>query len=116
MAIGALLLLCGLTALVSAAGGEEAAAQTALDSSDPADGSTLERSPDELVLNFTRPLGETNRVFVACNSNPARQISRPQLSDDERTLTVEVIRALPMGTCTASCRGKSSPGPPPPRT
>ncbi len=104
MAIGALLLLCGLTALVSAAGGEEASAQTALDSSDPADGSTLERSPDELVLNFTRPLGETNRVFVACNSNPARQISRPQLSDDERTLTVEVIRPLPKGTCTASWR------------
>ncbi|CAN5772500.1 copper resistance protein CopC [soil metagenome] len=104
MAIVPLLLLCGLTALVSAAGGEEAAAQTALDSSDPADGSTLERSPDELVLNFTRPLGETNRVFVACNSNPARQISRPQLSDDERTLTVEVIRSLPKGTCTASWR------------
>ena len=104
MAIGALLLLCGLTALVSAAGGEDASAQTALDSSEPSDGSTLERSPDELVLNFTRPLGETNRVFVACNSNPARQIGRPQLSDDERTLTVEVIRPLPMGTCTASWR------------
>ncbi|CAN5484770.1 copper resistance protein CopC [soil metagenome] len=92
-------------AVVLAPPGDRAAAQGAdLESSDPADGSTVSRSPEQLVLNFTEPLGSTNSVAVACNSNPVPSIGRPEVSDDELTLTVRVVRALPMGPCTVSWR------------
>lgn len=100
-----LLLALVVLAVVMAPSGDRAAAQAAdLDSSEPADGSTVSRSPEQLVLNFTQRVGSTNSVAVSCNSNPVPSIGRPEVSDDERTLTVEVAQALPKGPCTVSWR------------
>ncbi|CAN5843681.1 copper resistance protein CopC [soil metagenome] len=100
-----LLLAVVVLAVVMAPSGDSAAAQAAdLDSSEPADGSTVSRSPEQLVLNFTQRVGSTNSVAVACNSNPVTSIGRPEVSDDERTLTVDVAQALPKGPCTVSWR------------
>ena len=102
--------VCAVLAMSPAA---RVAAQADMDSSEPADGSTLQRSPEELVLNFSERLGSTNRVFVSCNSSPVRQsIDQAELSDDERTLTVEVLEPLPKGTCTAAWRVSEPDGSP----
>lgn len=78
------------------------AQQASLVESQPADGAELGQPPSQIVLTFDGELGSANQVAVSCNSNPFTAISRPVLSDDNRTLTVEVIEMMPAGTCNVA--------------
>jgi NAD-dependent dihydropyrimidine dehydrogenase PreA subunit len=42
-------------------------ADNTLVSSDPADGSTLEQSPETISFSFTEPLGEVNTITLTCD-------------------------------------------------
>ncbi len=109
-----LLAIVTLAVVMAPPGGHATAQAADLESSEPADGSTVNRSPEQLVLNFTEALGNTNSVAVSCNANPVPFIGRPEVSDDERTLIVEVVRALPKGPCTVSWRVSEPDGNPGP--
>ena len=71
--------------------------QASLVESSPADGDELTEPPAEIVLTFDSELGDANTVQVACDGDPFSAISRPVLSDDRRTLTVDVTEPMPVG-------------------
>src|ERR1044071_2985024 len=78
-----------------------AAADNTLVSSSPAAGSTLDVSPQSLLLTFANPLGGTNTVEVVCNGSPV-SVGTPQVGLDGTSLTVSVPNPLPKGQCVVS--------------
>ncbi|MET0326666.1 MAG: CopD family protein, partial [Ilumatobacteraceae bacterium] len=95
-----------LAALVGAAilGGLPAGAQeSSLVESQPANGAELETSPSEIVLTFDGEVGSANQIIVACNSDPFTARSQPPTrSDDNLTLTIDILEPMPAGTCNVS--------------
>jgi copper transport protein len=91
-ALGAALILAGTAA----------AQQASLVESIPADGAELNEPPSEIVLTFDSELGDAFSVQVACNNDPFSAISRPVLSEDRLTLTVDVTEPMPVGECTVA--------------
>ena len=77
------------------------AADNTLTGSTPAAGATLTASPASMVLNFANPLGNDNRVVVACNGQPATT-GAAQVGADRLSLTVSVPASLPNGTCVVT--------------
>ena len=69
-------------------------------SSDPADGSTLEQSPEQISITFSERLGETNAITLTCTE--LFTVGPREVSDDRLTMTAEVIDPLPRGACVAS--------------
>jgi len=99
------LLLVALAAVAGALllGAVPAGAQQAgLEESEPADGAELNEPPTQIVLRFDGEVGNANQVSVSCNSNPFTAISQPNRSDDNRTLTVEIVEPMPAGTCNVA--------------
>ena len=82
--------------------GPAGAQQTSLVESSPANGEELAAPPSQIVLTFDSELGEANSVQVACDGDPFSSISRPELSDDRLTLTVEVTQPIPVGECNVA--------------
>jgi copper transport protein len=85
-------------------GAAPAAAQTAsLVSSDPADGTSLQTPPTQLVLTFDQAIGDST-VSVACNGDPWAEpnIGRPQLGADQKTVTVAINVPMPAGPCNVA--------------
>ncbi len=82
--------------------GTAEAQQAALVESSPADGEELAQPPSEIVLTFDSELGDANTVQVACEGDPFSAISRPELSDDRLTLTVDVTEPMPVGECNVA--------------
>jgi copper transport protein len=80
--------------------GGVAAADNALASSNPADGSTLAASPTSMQFVFTEPLGPTNSVVVTCEGEPI-PVGNATTAADGLTLDVAVPNPLPSGSCTA---------------
>jgi copper transport protein len=74
-------------------------ADNTLVSSDPADGSTLEQSPETISFSFTEPLGEVNTITLTCDD--LYTVGPREVSDDRLTMTAEVIDPLPRGACVA---------------
>jgi copper transport protein len=69
-------------------------------SSDPADGSTIDQSPEQISITFAEPLGEVNTITVTCTE--LFTVGPRQVSEDRLTMTAEVIDPLPRGACVAS--------------
>ena len=74
-------------------------ADNTLVSSDPADGSTLEQSPETISFSFTEQLGEVNTITLTCDD--LYTVGPREVSDDRLTMTAEVIDPLPRGACVA---------------
>ena len=70
---------------------------------DPPDGASLQTPPTQLVLTFDQPIGDST-VAVACNGDPWAEpnIGRPQLSADQKTVTVAVNTPMPTGPCNVA--------------
>lgn len=77
-----------------------ALAENSVVSSDPADGSTVDQSPEQISITFAEPLGEVNTITVTCTE--LFTVGPRQVSDDRLTMTAEVIDPLPRGACVAS--------------
>src|SRR5512141_3205981 len=77
------------------------AADNTLVSSSPAGGTTVDTSPQSLLLTFANALGAANNVQVVCNGSPFA-IGTPQVGLDGVTLTVPVPNPLPKGDCVVS--------------
>jgi copper transport protein len=75
-------------------------AENTVVSSDPADGSTLDTSPEAISITFSEPLGEVNTITLTCTD--LYTVGPRQVSDDRLTMTAEVIDPLPRGACVAS--------------
>jgi putative copper export protein/methionine-rich copper-binding protein CopC len=88
-----------------------AAANNTLNSSVPADGSTVATSPASLALTFANPLGQQNVVAVACNGTAATP-GAPQVGADQLTLTVPLPAALAKGTCIVTWKVSNPDGTP----
>ena len=59
--------------------------------------------PTEIVLTFDGEVGSANQITVACNSNPFTARSQPPTrSDDNLTLTVDILEPMPAGTCNVA--------------
>lgn len=71
---------------------------------DPADGATLDSSPQVLTFTFAEDLGNDDTLVapVTCGNPPLPQsLGIPQVDDeDERIVTVEVLAPLSQGACT----------------
>lgn len=93
--VGALLAVVGMVALFPGT----SFAENTLVSSDPADGSTLEQSPETISFTFSEPLGEVNTITLTCDD--LYTVGPRQVSDDRLTMTADVIDALPRGACVA---------------
>ena len=97
-----------LAALVAALGAlllgaaPAGAQQAGLEESEPADGAELDEPPSQIVLRFDAEIGNANLVTVSCGNNPFTALSQPTRSDDNRTLTVEVLEPMPAGTCNVA--------------
>ena len=77
------------------------AADNTLVSSSPAAGTTVDTSPQTLLLTFANPLGATNTVEVVCNGAPVA-VGTPQVGADGISLSVSIPNALPKGECAVS--------------
>jgi copper transport protein len=77
-----------------------ALAENSVVSSDPADGSTVDQSPEQISITFAEPLGEVNTITVTCTE--LFTVGPRQVSEDRLTMTAEVIDPLPRGACVAS--------------
>ncbi|MEY2580594.1 MAG: copper transport protein [Ilumatobacteraceae bacterium] len=77
------------------------AADNTLVSSSPAAGTTVDTSPQTLLLTFASPLGATNTVEVVCNGAPIA-VGTPQVGADGLSLSVSVPNPLPKGECAIS--------------
>jgi copper transport protein len=100
LAVSVLVAAIGL--LLAGAAPAGAQAET-LVSSDPPDGASLQTPPTQLVLTFDQPIGDST-VAVACNGDPWAEpnIGRPQLSTDQKTVTVAVNTPMPTGPCSVA--------------
>lgn len=88
-----------------------ARAENTVVSSEPADGASLATSPDAIVITFLEELGEANTIALDCNAE-LYTLGRPEVGDDDRTLTATVIDVLPKGTCVARWRVSDADGAP----
>jgi putative copper export protein/methionine-rich copper-binding protein CopC len=88
-----------------------ARAENTVVSSDPADGASLAASPDAIVITFLEELGEANTIALDCNAE-LFTLGRPEVGDDDRTLTAAVVDILPKGTCVARWRVSDADGAP----
>jgi putative copper export protein/methionine-rich copper-binding protein CopC len=77
------------------------AADNTLVSSSPAAGTTVDTSPQTLLLTFANPLGATNTVEVVCNGSPIA-VGTPQVGADGVSLSVSIPNPLPKGECAVS--------------
>lgn len=77
------------------------AADNTLVSSSPASGSSVDSSPQSLLLTFANPLGDTNNIQVVCNGTPY-SVGTPQKGVDGISLTAAVPNPLPKGDCVVS--------------
>lgn len=94
-------MLLGVFGALGLAGGVGSAQEgNSLASSSPEDGATVASSPERIVLEFDSEIGDANLVTVACNSDPFTGIGTPTVSDDGRTLSVDVVTPMPRGSCT----------------
>ena len=95
--------LAALAAVVGALmiGGAAGAQEVSLVESIPADGDELAEPPSSIVLTFDAELGDANQVQLACAGDPV-DVSRAQLSEDRRTITVEVTEPTPAGECNVA--------------
>ncbi|MGB0113927.1 MAG: CopD family protein [Ilumatobacteraceae bacterium] len=78
-----------------------ALAENSVVSSTPENGSTIADSPAEIQITFNEELGEVNTITITCNTD-LYTVGPRRVSDDNLTLTAEVIDALPKGTCVAA--------------
>ena len=85
-------------------------AENTLVSSDPADGSTVEQSPETITFSFSEELGEVNTITLTCDD--LYTVGPRQVSDDRLTMTAEVIDPLPRGACVAAYVVSDSEGSP----
>ncbi len=86
-------------------------AEATVVSSDPANGSTIAESPAQISIVFTEELGEANTVALECNTELIT-LGRPEVGDDDLSLTVEVTTPLPRGACVANWRVSDAEGQP----
>jgi copper transport protein len=87
-------------------------AQNSLEQSDPADGQVLASSPREIRLTFTEPIGNANRLNIACEGDPFTAHGQPEVGDDGRTLVVEIVQPMPAGDCDVSWQVSETSGEP----
>ncbi len=104
--VGALLAIVGIVALLPGT----SFADNTLVSSDPADGSTLEQSPEAITFAFTEQLGEVNTITLTCDD--LYTVGPREVSDDRLTMTAQVIDPLPKGPCVAAYVVSDSEGSP----
>ena len=104
--VGALLAIVGVVALLPGT----SFADNTLVSSDPADGSTLEQSPETISFTFTEQLGEVNTITLTCDD--LYTVGPREVSDDRLTMTAAVIDPLPKGPCVAAYVVSDSEGSP----
>ena len=106
---------CAVAVLVSGLllgvlGAGPAAAHNRIRSSDPADGSTLARPPDAVVLSFDQPaVALGTRILVTGPDGPVTQ-GPPQLVD--ATVRQELVTGSPAGRYTVEWRVTSVDGHP----
>lgn len=77
------------------------AADNTLVSSSPSAGTTVDTSPQTLLLTFANPLGATNTIEVVCNGSPIA-VGTPQVGADGVSLSVSIPNPLPKGECAVS--------------
>ena len=85
-------------------------ADNTLVSSDPADGSTVEQSPESISFTFSERLGEVNTITLTCDD--LYTVGPREVSNDRLTMTAEVIDPLPRGACVAAYVVSDSEGSP----
>jgi copper transport protein len=100
----------GVAAVAAFAVSNADAADNSLVSSSPAAGTTVDTSPQSLLLTFVNPVGVTNTVEVACNSAPFA-VGAPSVGVDGVSLTVAVPNPLPKGECVVSWLVSQTDGP-----
>ncbi len=81
-------------------GSSPARADNLVITSDPEDGSVLETSPAAITIQFVEELGEANTIALQCDADLVA-LPRPQVGDDDRSLSVEIETPLPKGSCVA---------------
>ncbi|MDX2378222.1 MAG: CopD family protein [Acidimicrobiia bacterium] len=86
-------------------------AENSVASSSPADGASIASSPEEIVITFLEELGDANTIALDCNTE-LYTLGRPEVGDDDRTLTATVSEVLPKGTCVARWRVSNTDGEP----
>jgi len=85
---------------------DPAHAENTLVESQPADGATLTQPLTQIVLVFENPVADSPVAPLTCtprngNTDPVRT-ERPVVSDDQLTVTVDIVEALPVGECRVS--------------
>ncbi len=103
------LLLGGLALVVALGAGGEARAQdtNSLQSIQPENGSTLDVSPETIVLSFDQELRTTDRpiVVLSCGNPLGPQATgSPEVDAEGLIVTVEVLAPVPRGSCNISWR------------
>lgn len=86
-------------------------AENSVASSNPADGSTISISPEQIEIVFAEELGEVNTIALECNTE-LNNIGRPDRTDDNLGLTAEILDPLPKGTCVVRWGVSDSDGDP----
>jgi len=99
--------LATLAALTSGFTAQAQADQNSLHSIEPANGATLDKSPNAIVLTFNQELRSDDRpiVVMACGSPAQNQdTGSPELDDNNLVVTIPVNTPVPAGACTISWR------------
>jgi len=76
-------------------------AETALVSSSPANGTTVETSPTQIDLTFSAQLGPTNTISLTCGGVIV-PLTAPTALADGLSLTATLVSAAPAGECTVA--------------
>jgi copper transport protein len=103
------IVLGGLLLVVALMGSQRAHAQDAnsLQSIEPENGSTLEASPETIVLSFNQELRTSDRpiVVLSCGAPmEAQALGSPEVDPEGLIVTWEVLAPLPRGACNISWR------------
>jgi len=104
--LAALLAIVGLAVLLPGT----SYADNTLVSSDPADGASIEQSPETISFTFSEQLGEVNTITLTCDD--LYTVGPREVSDDRLTMTAEVLEPLPRGACVAAFVVSDSEGSP----
>ncbi|MFT3852138.1 MAG: copper resistance protein CopC [Ilumatobacteraceae bacterium] len=88
-----------------------AAAANSLNSSTPADGSTVTASPASIEMKFNEALGQQNTIVVTCGGATVAT-GAAQVGSDLLTLTVPLPTALPKGSCAVAWKVSNQDGTP----
>jgi copper transport protein len=90
---------------LAGAGNADAQDTNSLQSIDPANGASLEESPDAIVLTFTQEVRSDDQIplQLTCNSLPQAP-GNPTFDDDGIVATWELAAPLPQGSCTIAWR------------